>query len=98
MPWPTPRTGAEELAAGVGPGSDGWFGASLVDGKPDALAIDLEGRAGMLVAEGAVRPPLIVEPEERVQLGVGLDLGAVALHLDLLVLCGAPEPLDEDVV
>jgi hypothetical protein len=43
MPWPTPRTGAEELAAGVGPGSDGWFGASLVYGKPDGLAIDLEG-------------------------------------------------------
>jgi hypothetical protein len=27
----------------------------------------------MLIAEGAVRPPLIVEPEERLQLGVGLD-------------------------
>ena len=56
MPWPTPRTGAEELASGVGPGSDGWFGQSLVDGKPDAIAIDLEGCVGKLVAEGAVRP------------------------------------------
>jgi hypothetical protein len=45
MPWPTPRTGAEELAAGVGAGSDGWFGASLLDGKPDGMAIDLEGVA-----------------------------------------------------
>jgi len=44
-----------------------------VIGKPDALAIDLEGRARMLVAEGAVRAPLIAEPEERVQLGVRLD-------------------------
>ncbi len=98
MPWPTPRTGAEELAAGVGPGSDGWSGASLVDGKPDGLAIDLQGRAGMLIAEGAVRPPLIVEPEERLQLGVGLDLGAVALQVGLLGFHGAPETLDEDVV
>ena len=98
MPWPTPRTGAEDLAAGVGPGSDGHSGASLVDGKPDGLAIDLEGRAGLLVAEGAVRPPLIVEGEERLQLGVGLDLGAVALHEDLLVVHGAPEALDEDVI
>ena len=57
MPWLTPRTGTEELAAGVGPGSVGRFGASLVEGKPDGLAIDLEGRAGMLVAKGAVRAP-----------------------------------------
>ena len=52
----------------------------------------------MLDAEGAVRPALIVEAEERLQLGVGLDLGAVALQVDLLLLHGAPEPLDEDVV
>jgi hypothetical protein len=32
MPGPTPRTGAEKLAAGVGPGWDGWLG-----GEPDGM-------------------------------------------------------------
>lgn len=51
--------------------------------------------AGLLVAEGAVRPPFSLVPEDRLQLGVGLDLGAVALHVDVLVFYGAPEVFDE---
>jgi hypothetical protein len=65
-------------------------GALLVYGKPDGLAIDLQARSGMLVAEGAVRPPVIIEPEKPVQLGVGLDLVALALQVDFLGFHGAP--------
>lgn len=30
VPWPTPKTGAEELAAGVGRWSDGLIGALIM--------------------------------------------------------------------
>jgi hypothetical protein len=50
-------------------------GLYLLDVEPDGLAMDLERCAWIPVAEGAVRPRLILEPEKRLQPGVGLDLG-----------------------
>ena len=50
--WSLPRTGAEELAAGVGPWSDGLIGASLVDGKGIGLPIDFHGCSRVGEAEG----------------------------------------------
>jgi hypothetical protein len=47
---------------------------SLVNGKRDGLAVDFHRRFGVGDAEGAVRPLLVVEPEEGVEVGVGVDL------------------------
>ncbi len=81
MPWPTPRTGAEELAAGVGPRSDGLIGASLVDGKRDRLSIDFQRCLRNSHAEGAVRMLLVIESEEGFEIGIGVDLRALALQV-----------------
>ena len=43
---------------------------------------------GIGVAEGAVGPPVIVEAEEGLEVGVGLDLGLIALEVDLVVFDG----------
>src|SRR5208283_3942092 len=77
----------------------GWSErGSLVDGKSDWLAVDLHRRHGVGVSEGAVGPAVVVEAEEGLQVRVGVYLGAVALQVNLVVLHGAPEALDEDVV
>jgi hypothetical protein len=52
----------------------------------------------MVGAEGAVRAPLDLEPEGRVQLSASLGLGAAVLHVDSLVLRGAIEALEKDVI
>src|SRR5208337_3524289 len=71
---------------------------SLVDGDRFGPAVDLHRGQWVCVAEGAVWPVLVVEPEVGFHVGVGFDLGAVALQVDLLVFHGAPESLDDDIV
>jgi hypothetical protein len=70
----------------------------LVDGKGDWDAVDLHRCHGVCVAKRAVGPVVIVEAEEGFQVCVSVDQRAVALQVDLLVLHGPPEALDEDVV
>lgn len=48
--------------------------------------MDLEGRAGVMLPESAVRPLRVLKPDERLQLGIGLDLGAAAIQGKLIVL------------
>jgi hypothetical protein len=61
-------------------------------------AVDLHWGHRLGIAEGAVRPLLVVEAEEVFQVGVDLDLGLVAPEVDLVVFDRAPEPFPEDVV
>lgn len=82
MPWPTPRTGAEELAAGVGPKSDGYIGASLVDGKCDGLPGDLDWCFRIGHTEGTVRPLLVVEAEEGFEIGICVDHSTLESHAE----------------
>jgi hypothetical protein len=46
------------------------------------VAVDLHLGHRLGVAEGAVRPLLVVEAEDAFQAGVGLDLGLVAPEVD----------------
>jgi hypothetical protein len=71
---------------------------SLVDGKRDKLAVDFHRGHGRCVAEGAVRPALVIEPEEGLQVGICLDLGAVALQVDFVVFDLPPQSFDKDVI
>ncbi len=70
----------------------------MVDGDRFGPAVDFHGGHGFRVAKGAVRACPVVELEEGFQVGVGFDLGAVALQVNLLVFDRPPEPFDEDVV
>jgi hypothetical protein len=47
---------------------------------------------------GAVRPALVIEPEEGLQVGICLDLGAVALQVDFVVFDRLPQSFDKDVI
>ena len=70
------------------------MGSSIED-EAGGSVVDFGRRgAGM----GAVRPQVVVEPEERVELGVGVDQRDVVLQVDLVVFDRAPEALDEEVV
>jgi len=48
-------------------------------------------------AISAVRPAFVVEAEEPVELGVGVDERDVILEVNLLVFDRAPQPLDKNV-
>ena len=67
-----------------------------LSGGPPGEAV-VEAARG-LVAERLVRTPLVEEDEEAADGDAGLGEGVVGVEVDLLVLEGAPEPLDEDVV
>lgn len=47
MPWPAPRSGAEELTEGAGPTADGWIGApgaSVLLRAPEVQRFPSSGR------------------------------------------------------
>jgi hypothetical protein len=81
MRWLTPSTLANALASGVVSGSEPWSWVSMVDGKPDWLAIEFDWPAGMLAPWGAARSPLVGKLEERIQPGIGLFPGKVAFEV-----------------
>ena len=74
--------------------------SSSAEGERPVAVVDFDGRevAAVPVVVGAVGPALVVEAEEGGEVGLGLDLRAVALEVDLLIFDSAPQPLDEDVV
>ena len=60
------------------------------------MTVDFHRRG--VFAQGAVRPAFVVETEERVEVRVCVDLGAIALEIDLVVFDRPPEAFDEDIV
>ncbi len=70
----------------------------LMASRTGWLAADFHRGAWDVVTEGTVRAHLVVALEEGAEVGLRLDLGAVALEVDLLVFDRTPESLDEDVV
>lgn len=72
---------------------------SSAEGDRQVAVIDFHRREVAAVAVmDAVRSLLVVEAEEDREVGLGFDLRAVALEVDLVMLDRAPQPLDEDVV
>jgi hypothetical protein len=86
---------SRKLASGVASGADVSFGALLDDGKRNALEVDLHRGFRLGGAEGDVRAPLIVEPDAGLAVGVGVNLGTVALKAGFVVFDRAPEPVDK---
>src|SRR6516165_5029876 len=56
------------------------------------------GRRRRLVAQGLVRPAVIIEAKPLTDADARLEAVGIGLQMDLLMLQAAPQPFDEDVV